>query len=97
RRRHDQFETDGTGPYKFVSYEPNGVMELARNPDYFDAGAFKLDKVQFKIIPDFTAAVAALESGEVDIVWGLPPEQMDKLASSKVAHVSEVQTGSWEM
>src|SRR5271156_3272530 len=88
---------DGNGPYKFVSYEPNGMMELARNPDYFDASAYKFDKVQFKIIPDFTAAVAALESGEVDIVWGLPPEQIEKLAHSKVAHASEVQTGSWEM
>jgi len=88
---------NGTGPYKFVNYEPNGMMELARNPDYFDAGAIKLDKVQFKIIPDFSAAVAALESGEVDIVWGLPPEHINKLANSKVAHVSEVQTGTWEM
>jgi peptide/nickel transport system substrate-binding protein len=88
---------DGTGPYKFVNYEPNGMMELARNPDYFDAGSFKFDKVQFKIIPDFTAAIAALESGEVDIVWGLPPEHIDKLKNSKVAHASEVQTGTWEM
>jgi peptide/nickel transport system substrate-binding protein len=88
---------DGTGPYKFVNYEPNGMMELARNPDYFDAGSFKFDKVQFKIIPDFTAAIAALESGEVDIVWGLPPEHIEKLAHSKAAHASEVQTGTWEM
>jgi peptide/nickel transport system substrate-binding protein len=73
------------------------MMELARNPDYFDAGSFKFDKVQFKIIPDFTAAIAALESGEVDIVWGLPPEHIDKLKNSKVAHASEVQTGTWEM
>jgi peptide/nickel transport system substrate-binding protein len=88
---------DGTGPYKFVSYEPNGMMELVRNPDHFDASAYRFDKVQFKIIPDFTAAVAALESGEVDIVWGLPPEHIEKLANSKVAHAGEVQTGSWEM
>jgi peptide/nickel transport system substrate-binding protein len=88
---------DGTGPYKFVSYEPNGTMELARNPDYFDAGSYKFDKVQFEIIPDFTTAVSALESGELDIVWNLPPEQIDKLANSKVAHVSEIQTGAWEM
>ena len=99
---HDAVDTistkpDGTGPYKFVSYEPNGMMELARNTDYFDAGAFKIDKVQFKIISDFSTAVAALESGEVDIVWGLPPEHIEKLANSKVAHVSEVQTGTWEM
>jgi peptide/nickel transport system substrate-binding protein len=29
---------DGTGPYKFLSYEPNGLMVLTRNPDYFETG-----------------------------------------------------------
>jgi peptide/nickel transport system substrate-binding protein len=88
---------DGTGPYRFVSYEPNGVMELARNPDYFEPGLPKVDKVQFRIIPDFSTAIAALERGELDIVWGLPPEHVTRLAGSKLAHVSEVQTGTWEM
>jgi peptide/nickel transport system substrate-binding protein len=88
---------DGTGPYRFVSYEPNGIMELSRNPDYFEPGLPKIDKVQFKIIPDFSTAVAALERGELDIVWALPPEQISRLTSSKATHVSEVQTGTWEM
>jgi len=87
----------GTGPYKFVSYDPNGTMELVRNPDYFDATAFKFDRVEFKIIPDYSTAVAALERGELDIVWGLPPEFMDKLKGSKTAQVSEVPTGTWAM
>jgi peptide/nickel transport system substrate-binding protein len=33
---------DGTGPYKFLSYEPNGAMLLTRNPDYFEAGLPKI-------------------------------------------------------
>ena len=41
--------------------------------------------------------VGALERGELDIVWGLPPEYIDKLANSKVAKVSEVPTGTWMM
>jgi len=44
---------DGTGPYKFLSYEPNGSMMLTRNPDYFEPGLPKIDKVEFRIIPDF--------------------------------------------
>jgi peptide/nickel transport system substrate-binding protein len=88
---------DGTGPYKFLSYEPNGAMLLTRNPDYFEPGLPKIDKVEFRIIPDFSTAVAGLERGELDIVWGLPPEHMAKLKDSPSAHVEEVQTGTWEM
>src|SRR5215470_16587584 len=83
---------DGTGPYRFVSYEPNGLMVLARNPDYFEPGLPKLDKVEFRIIPDFSTAVAGLERGELDIVWGLPPEHIAKLKGSLSARVEEVQT-----
>ena len=88
---------DGTGPYKFLSYEPNGSMVLTRNPDYFEPGLPKIDKVEFRIIPDFSTAVAGLERGELDIVWGLPPEHIAKLKGSASAHVAEVQTGTWEM
>jgi peptide/nickel transport system substrate-binding protein len=88
---------NGTGPYKFVSYEPNGSLMLTRNPDYFEPGLPKLDRVEFRIIPDFSTAVAGLERGELDIVWGLPPEHVAKLKNSQSAHVAEVQTGTWEM
>jgi len=88
---------NGTGPYKFVSYEPNGSLVLSRNPDYFEPDLPKIDKVEFRIIPDFSTAVAGLERGELDLVWGLPPEHVNKLKDSPSAHVSEVQTGTWEM
>ena len=73
------------------------VRLLTRNPDYFEPGLPKIDKVEFRIIPDFSTAVAGLERGELDIVWGLPPEHMAKLKDSPSAHVEEVQTGSWEI
>jgi peptide/nickel transport system substrate-binding protein len=88
---------DGTGPYRFVSYEPNGSMLLVRSADYFEPGLPKLDKVEFRIIPDFSTAVAGLERGELDIVWDLRPEHIAKLKGSPSAHVEEVQTGTWEM
>ena len=87
----------GTGPYKFVSYDPNNTLELARNPDYFDPAAAPFDRVTFKIIPDYSTAVAALQRGEIDIVWALPPETVDKLKNNPDAHVSEIPAGIWAM
>lgn len=87
----------GTGPYKFVSYDPNNALELARNPDYFDPAAAPFDRVEFKIIPDYSTAVAALQRGEIDIVWALPPETVDKLKNNPDVHVSEIPAGIWAM
>ncbi|WP_211110282.1 ABC transporter substrate-binding protein [Acuticoccus mangrovi] len=85
----------GTGAFKFVEYLPGDRLVMEKNPDYFVEGQPKLDKVTMRIIPEFATATAALEAGEVDIVWDIPPEEQEKLASSSVAHVDFVPTGSW--
>jgi peptide/nickel transport system substrate-binding protein len=86
----------GTGPFKFIEYKPGDQMVLERNPDYFLPGIPKVDRAILRIIPEYTTAVAALESGAVDIVYDLPPEQSDKLKKSTTIHVAEVSTGAWQ-
>jgi peptide/nickel transport system substrate-binding protein len=86
----------GTGPFRFVEYRPGDQLVMERNPDYFVPGVPTLDRVVIRIIPEFTTAVAALESGAVDAVFDLPPEQAEKLAKSNVARVAEVQAGRWQ-
>lgn len=86
----------GTGPFKFVEYRPGDQLVMERNPDYFLTGVPTLDRVIIQIIPEFTTAVAALESGAVDGVFDLPPEQFEKLQDSKTVRVEEVQTGRWQ-
>lgn len=57
----------GTGPFKFVSWAKGDKVELAANPDYWNAQvAVKLDKVTFRFISDPQAQAAALKSGDVD-------------------------------
>ena len=86
----------GTGPFRLVEYLPGDHMVLERNPDYFVPGVPKMARAVFQIIPEYTIAVAALESGEIDIVFDLPPEQVDKLHRSSVATVAEIQSGFWQ-
>lgn len=86
----------GTGAYRFVSYEPAGTLALVRNPDYFVPGLPKPERVEFHIIPDYSTAVAALERGELEFVWNLPPEAIATLSKSRSSHVSEVLTGNWQ-
>lgn len=62
----------GTGPFRQRSFEPNDVLHLERNPDYWQEGLPYLDEVIFRVIPDANTRAALLESGEVDIALGLP-------------------------
>ncbi|MDP4083267.1 MAG: ABC transporter substrate-binding protein [Bacillota bacterium] len=61
----------GTGPFKFVEWKQNDHITLEKNPDYWQKGLPKLNKVIFRVIPDNTARLNALANGEVDLMDGL--------------------------
>ncbi|WP_462408801.1 ABC transporter substrate-binding protein [Neobacillus sp. Marseille-QA0830] len=61
----------GTGPFKFVEWKQNDTITLEKNPDYWQKGLPKLNKVIFRVIPENTARLNALANGEIDIMDGL--------------------------
>ncbi|ELK40726.1 ABC transporter substrate-binding protein [Brevibacillus agri] len=67
----------GTGPFKFVEWKRNDTITLEKNPDYWNAGFPKLDKLVFKVIPENTARLTALTSGEIDMMDGLNPDDAE--------------------
>ncbi len=58
--------TNGTGPFVFGSRKPSESLILNANPIYW-RGAPTLGSVEFRIIPDETSIVAALQSGNVQM------------------------------
>ncbi|GAA4005306.1 ABC transporter substrate-binding protein [Deinococcus rubellus] len=80
----------GTGPFSFVSYTPQTRMVLKRNPDFWgrDAKGNKLpylDGITFSYLPDATARVTALQTGNVDWIEYVPSTAIQTLkADSKV-------------
>lgn len=71
-------EPVGTGPFRFVSYEPDSEIRLEKNPDYFKEGLPYLDEVVMRIIPEDGSAVIALEAGDVDWLWGVPGPDLER-------------------
>lgn len=75
----------GTGPYKFVSWDPEQSVILVKNDDYWGEPA-KTKNVIFKIIKDNSARVIALNNGEADIIDGIDATVVDQIkdAGNKV-------------
>ncbi len=71
----DKFGDDpvGTGPFKFVEWKRNDSITLEKNEDYWVEGEPKLDQVIFRSIPDNSARLNALLSGEIDLADGITP------------------------
>ena len=71
----DDFERNpvGTGPFKFVEWKPNDSITVEKNEEYWKDGLPKLDKVIFQSIPDNSARLNALLSGEIDLADGINP------------------------
>lgn len=72
----------GTGPFKFGSWAKGSAVEIVRNDDYWGDKA-ALSKATFRIIPDASAAIAALQSGDVDAFPNFPaPEAIPAFQSN---------------
>jgi peptide/nickel transport system substrate-binding protein len=58
---------NGTGPYKFITWEPGQRLVFEAFRDYWK-GAPKLERVIIRLVPDPQTAVLMLKSGDVDFI-----------------------------
>ncbi len=76
----------GTGAFRFVQWVRDEKLVLERNPDYWQ-GPADVSKVTFRFIPEFSARLAALLAGEVDIMKDVPPQAVEVVDRSGKAKV----------
>jgi peptide/nickel transport system substrate-binding protein len=69
----------GTGPFLLVSREPDRRTVLAPNPGWWDRPEHNLTRVEFNVVANDATRSAALISGEVDMVYTVPPQDTDRL------------------
>jgi peptide/nickel transport system substrate-binding protein len=62
----------GTGPYKFLRWVKDDRIEFEANPQYW-GGAPRIARLVMRSIPESATRVAALQTGEVDLITNLPP------------------------
>jgi len=68
----------GTGPFKFVDWVKDDHITLAKNEDYWRDPP-ELDQLIFKVIPDTSARLLALEVGEIQGMEYPDPNDFDRI------------------
>ncbi len=69
----------GTGAFIFEEWVKDDRIVMAANPNYWQPGLPKVERLVFRPIPESSTRVAAIQTGEVDIVTRLSAEEAQSL------------------
>ena len=78
----------GTGPFKFVEFQPGSRIVFERNDAYWGVKPHWA-KVQMRIIPNNPARVAALLAGDVQMIDAVPPTDLKRLKGDQNLTIAE--------
>jgi peptide/nickel transport system substrate-binding protein len=88
----------GTGPFKFVEWVRDDHVTVTKNPDYNWAAPFtnhvgpaKLDEIIFRIIPEPTVRIQAVQAGELHVDAAPSANFIPNMRNDSRVRVLEVQ------
>ena len=84
----------GTGPFSFVRYEKDRLLEVARNTDYWGEKA-QSSGIIFRFLPDNAARVMAFLAKEADILADIPWEILPQLKDNPSCRVYTSPLGTY--
>jgi peptide/nickel transport system substrate-binding protein len=69
----------GTGAFKLTSWSKDDRVVMDRNTAYWGKGPTGIDRVVWRPVPDDTARVAGLVTGEFDVATNVPISSIDEI------------------
>ena len=85
----------GNGPFQIESKRGTEIT-LVKNPDYWQPGLPKLDKVVYRAIPDSTTRLQALLKNELDFVTHPDPKEVTQLRKNTNFTVNSTPGWEWD-
>jgi peptide/nickel transport system substrate-binding protein len=79
----------GTGPFKVESYKPDAGTTFVVNSDWWDKPQHNLTRIEFKPVKSDATRVAALLSGELDLIAPAPLQDLQRIGSASGFKVIE--------
>ena len=82
-------KSNGTGPYAILSHEPGVKTVFKKNPNWWgwSSAPGNIDEVVFTTIKQDATRVAALLSGEVDMIEPVPVQDMQRVAANPATNM----------
>ena len=84
----------GTGPFKFVNYEPAKSVNLVKNPDYYVPGQPIVDELEIVFISDNTSRLNAVLTKQVDLAQDLAKKDYMQLSAMPGVEAIALENGS---
>jgi peptide/nickel transport system substrate-binding protein len=79
----------GTGPFKFVEWQKNERIVVEANDAHW-SGKPAVRKATWRPIPELGARIAALQTGQADLIVNVPPDQLQTLATTRNVRVEKM-------
>ncbi len=76
------FRANGTGPYRLRERQPNVRTTFVRNGNYWGKIDGNVDEVIFNVIGNDATRVAALITGEVDVMEPVPVQDIERIKAA---------------
>ena len=83
----------GNGPFKLKRWRHNDVIEMVRNPFYWDAATVKLNGINFYLIESQNTEDRAFQAGQLHKTCGL---QLDKVPYYRLKRLEYLRIDPWQ-
>jgi ABC-type transport system substrate-binding protein len=82
----------GTGPYMFKEWVRDDHLTVVKNPNYWRRGLPYLDEITFRPIPDQQVRLAAVQSGDVQVMMTSDDQSIIAARKDKSLRIREEKT-----
>ncbi len=79
----------GTGPFEFVSWQPDVALALSAFEDYW-RGPADIEELTFRPVPEAITRFSSLSTGEADLITNVPPSLAGAVEAAPDAELETV-------
>jgi peptide/nickel transport system substrate-binding protein len=79
----------GTGPFKFVEWTKNERIVVEANDAHW-SGKPAVRRATWRPIPELGSRIAALQTGQADLIVNVPPDQIQALQANKSIRIEKI-------
>lgn len=77
----------GNGAFMMDAYERGHIIEFVPNPEYWDRGSIRLDRVRYLLIDSAQSEYIAYRTGQIDVTYAIPYADLPQIREAMPGHL----------